>query len=75
MIEGWAWEAENPHGAVLLEILDAGTPIGTVLADQFRPDLHAMNAGRCAFYFPRSGGSSDITVRRVEDGAVLEKTR
>jgi hypothetical protein len=75
VVEGWAFEPDNPTGPVLVEMLVDGVVRSVVLADQYRCDLLAMNQGHCAFWFPMQAlavsADSTIVVRRVADGFQL----
>jgi hypothetical protein len=77
-LEGWAQDISHPELPVLLEILLAGSLIGTVLACDFRPDLLAagIGQGRCSFVFTspvrlRPELWPTLEVRRAVDGAKL----
>ena len=69
MIEGWAFDPTNPACPVLLEILVDGRGWRTLLADQYRGDLTAMNGGHCGFHLPslESRGGTHAAVRRAGD--------
>jgi hypothetical protein len=41
---GWVWDRNKPNTAFSVDILDGGTLIATLMADQFRQDL--LNAGK-----------------------------
>jgi hypothetical protein len=70
LVEGWAWDAENPELPVRLECLVDGMVVGTALAFEYRADLaHAgMGQGRCGFTLMAPGR---VRLRRAADGAVL----
>lgn len=44
LIEGWAWDRNQPNTPINVDIYDGGSKIMTVLADRFRQDL--LNAGK-----------------------------
>jgi hypothetical protein len=69
MIEGWAFDADNPACPVLLEILVGGEVVRTLLADQYRADLTALNGGCCGFYCPSPEipAGADVIVRRTSE--------
>jgi hypothetical protein len=71
MIEGWAYDSLNPACPVLVEILIDDEVAATVMADQYRADLRAMNGGHCAFYFPNPPIGSHALARRASDGREL----
>jgi hypothetical protein len=78
-VEGWAHDPDMPAGPVLLEILVDDALAGVLLADQFRPDLQAMNGGHCAYFFAMPAGqeigiASRVTVRRARDGREVPRT-
>ncbi len=44
LIEGWAWDRNQPNTPINVDIYDGGSKIMTVLANRFRQDL--VNAGK-----------------------------
>jgi hypothetical protein len=76
-LEGWAQDLSTPECPVLLEILIAGTPFGTVLACFYRADLAAARIGNgfasFTYKLPRGTEPADIRVRRLADGAEILK--
>ena len=71
MVEGWAFDVENPDCPVLLEIVVDGAVAAVLPADQYRADLRAMNGGNCAFYFP-DPPPGEVLIRRAGDGRALQ---
>ena len=67
-LRGWAQDTTAPETPVLLEILQDGTLIGTILANRYRPDLRkaGLGSGCHAFDLPAQG---NVTLRRASDGA------
>lgn len=53
-VYGWVWDKNQPGNVLSVDIHDGNTPLGTVQANGFRPDLAAAGKGdgRHAFYFP-----------------------
>jgi hypothetical protein len=45
VIAGWAWDANNTNTQVAVNIFDGDSPLGSVKADAFRPDLKAAQKG------------------------------
>lgn len=77
-IEGWAQSPEHPEMPVLLEILLGDEILGSVLACDYRQDLHAaeIGQGRCSFIFSspvrlRPEALGALRIRRAIDGAEL----
>jgi hypothetical protein len=70
LVEGWAWDAENPELPVRLEYLVDGVVAGSVLACEYRADLEnaGMGQGRCGFTLMAPGR---VRLRRAADGALL----
>ena len=62
-ISGWAWDSNNPNGAVSVDIYDGTTLIGTVPANMYREDL--LNA-----LGSPSHGFSFLTPAALKNGAV-----
>ncbi len=50
-IRGWVWDPDEPEKRITLELLDGDSPLTTVLANQYRPDLEqaGIGDGRCGF--------------------------
>jgi autotransporter passenger strand-loop-strand repeat protein len=78
LVAGWARNEAIPDRPVLLEVLDNGKIVGTVLANRYREDLEraGIGEGRHGFQFIVPGGLSPleshvITVQRAIDGAEL----
>ena len=44
-VAGWAWNRSQPITVTSVDIVDSGTVIATVPANQFRPDLLAAGKG------------------------------
>ncbi len=77
-VRGWAWFKDNGQDAVELEVLDDGTLIGTVFANEFRADLAEAGIGNgwhgFHLHFPRRLGTDKphcITVRGKGCGTML----
>jgi hypothetical protein len=74
-VTGWAFDSARPQTPVVLEILDAGTVIGEVVADRYRADLAqaGIGSGHCSFIFPSQGSPRvrRIQARRKSDGAEI----
>lgn len=62
LIEGWAWDMNQPNTPINVDIYDGGSRIMTVLADRFRQDL--LNAGKGNGYH----GFSVATPASLKDG-------
>ena len=62
LIEGWAWDQNQPNTPINVDIYDGGSKIMTVLADRFRQDL--VNAGKGNGYH----GFSVATPASLKDG-------
>lgn len=67
---GWAWDRNNPNGAIAVDIYDGATFLGSASANQFRQDL--LNAGKgngyhgFTFSLPssiRNGASHSVSVK------------
>jgi Hint domain len=77
-IDGWAQDADHPDLPVLLEVLVAGTVIGSVLACDFRQDLFdVFGHGNSSFVFEspvrlRPELLRTLEVRRARDGAAVQ---
>jgi hypothetical protein len=61
-IAGWAWDSTHPDNPIAVDIYDGETLLGTVPANEFRPDLvnEKIGNGAHAFTFP--------TPQRLLDG-------
>ena len=77
-ITGWARQPDHPHAPARLEVLAGDTVLGTVLANERRPDVHAAGEGdgRCGFTLtlpvPLSPFADHVIhVRRAADLAEL----
>jgi hypothetical protein len=77
-IDGWAFDAAQPHMPVLVEVVLGGEVIHTALACDFRPDLRdaGFGLGRCAFFVVLAEDLPSellhtLQVRRAGDGAAL----
>jgi hypothetical protein len=74
-IDGWAFDAANPHLPVLIEVTLDGAVIHTALACDFRPDLKdaGFALGRCAFFLslPEEIPAGVLQIRRASDGATV----
>jgi hypothetical protein len=77
-IEGWAQDEQQSDRPLVLRILDNGLPIGRVLANEYRQDLHAAAIGKGyhAFSFSVPGGLDPqrehlIEVQRADDARPL----
>jgi GT2 family glycosyltransferase/glycosyltransferase involved in cell wall biosynthesis len=55
-IKGWIWDRQEPQKRLVLELLDGGTALATVLANEYRPDLEqaGIGDGRHGFSIPFS---------------------
>ena len=76
LINGWAFNPEQPHRPVWLEVLVNDGVIGRVLADKYRPDLAGRGDGYHGFALWLQQGLSPLTrhvirVRRVADRCEL----
>jgi glycosyltransferase involved in cell wall biosynthesis len=76
LINGWAFDASQPHARVWLEVLVNDGVIGRVMADKYRPDLAHTSDGFHGFALWLQHGLSPlarhvIRVRRVADGCEL----
>jgi Cellulase (glycosyl hydrolase family 5) len=67
---GWAWDRNNPNGAITVDVYDGSTFLGSATANLFRQDL--LNAGKgngyhgFTFSLPssiRNGGSHTVSVK------------
>jgi hypothetical protein len=81
LIRGWAWDEMNPELPVLLQIRLGNRHIGSVLACDYRQDLHqaGFGQGNCAFSFTSSIGLPAspqhlIQIYRAADGAAIKHT-
>jgi hypothetical protein len=77
-IDGWAFDAANPHLPVLVEVVVGGEVVHTALACDFRPDLReaGFGLGRCAFFLMLAEEIPaellhTLHIRRAGDGATL----
>jgi hypothetical protein len=61
MIHGWAWDQNNPDGALNIEIYDGTTLLATVKADELRNDLikAGKGTGKYAFTYTPSPALRD----------------
>ena len=78
-VSGWAWETEQPHGAVSLVVSADGVLVARVVARQWRADLEAAGIGNGRHSFTLNLGASlsvadghVVTVQRESDGQHLE---
>lgn len=77
-VVGWAQDADVPDAPVRLEILVAGKVVAHALADRYREELRraGVGSGRHGFEAAlpdRLGGTGTLEVRRVTDGATLDR--
>jgi hypothetical protein len=75
-VAGWASDEQSPTVPQLLEILEDGARLASILADRYRPDLVAagIGAGRHGFRVaipPSDRAIRRIDVRRTNDRALL----
>ncbi|MDI4639962.1 glycosyltransferase family 4 protein [Rhodoblastus acidophilus] len=78
LVEGWAWDDDQPEAPVSIIVLANGAVVGRCLANRFRRDLldAGIGDGRRAFSLPfrkrlPGGERYTVEVRREEDGALL----
>jgi hypothetical protein len=77
VLHGWAQDLDHPELPVCLDILLGARVIGTVLACDFREDLHQEGIGPCSFVFNapialRRALWPTLQVRRRADDAALD---
>ncbi|HEX7389593.1 MAG TPA: glycosyltransferase [Acidiphilium sp.] len=77
-LRGWAQDAADPETPVLLRVFDNGIPLGRVLANTYRADLHGAGVGngRQGFDWAVPGGLAPFTRHVIEirceaDGALI----
>ncbi len=78
-VSGWAWETDQPHGAVPLIVSADGILVARVVARQWRADLEAAGIGNGRHSFALNLGASlsvadghVVTVQRESDGQHVE---
>ncbi|XYD07785.1 hypothetical protein R1A27_22270 [Methylobacterium sp. NMS12] len=80
-IRGWAFTPSSPHSPTVIAIVVNRSPVNTVIAGKFRPDLREANIGNAhhgftyAFFPPlRKDVQQTIVIRRSADGQELART-
>jgi hypothetical protein len=66
-VTGWAWDRKHPDEAVVVDVYDGITRLGSVRADIYRQDLHArgLGNGKHVFYFALPAGLRDGQEHRL----------
>jgi hypothetical protein len=80
VIQGWAWDPQQPDTPLEVEIFDGKTLLGKVTADRFRKDLadNRKGNGRHGFAFPTPASLKDgrpHSVRATISGTEIELTK
>ncbi|WP_331293313.1 MULTISPECIES: hypothetical protein [Methylobacterium] len=80
-IRGWAFTPSSPHSPTVIAIVVNQSPVNTVIAGKFRPDLREANIGNAhhgftyAFFPPlRKDVEQTIVLRRSVDGQEVART-
>lgn len=76
LVSGWAQDVDSPEQPVELVVYIGSDPAGTVLANGWRADLRraGLGSGCHAFHFQVPlGNHGGISVRRLSDGALLQR--
>ncbi|MGT2480469.1 hypothetical protein ACU4GR_20215 [Methylobacterium oryzae CBMB20] len=80
-IRGWAFTPSSPHSPTVIAIVVNQSPVNTVIAGKFRPDLREANIGNAhhgftyAFFPPlRTDVEQTIVLRRSVDGQEVART-
>jgi hypothetical protein len=79
---GWAWDPTQPDEPISVDIYEGPTKVATVVADQFRADLHdaGKGNGKHGFLLPfppqlQDGKEHTLSIRPTGDDAALGPAR
>src|SRR6266567_1447403 len=80
VIQGWAWDPQQPDRPVEVDIFDGKTLLGKATADRFRKDLadNRKGNGRHGFIFPTPASLKDgrtHSIRATISGTEIELTK